>query len=230
MAKQKKDVAESSVENVEGALSKTERYIEENQKSLTIILIVVFVLFGGYYGYKRLYLAPKEKEAKSQIFVAEEYFEADSFNLAIMGDGNNPGLQEVIDDYGITKTADLAHYYKGISNLRLGNYDQAIDDLKDFDGDDEIVAALSLGAIGDAYVQLEDLDRAANYYKRAASYSDNQFTAPIYLKKLGLLYEYLEEYKKALDAFNKIKSEYPESAEERSIVKYITRVETKMQD
>lgn len=229
MAKHKKDVAESSVENVEGALSKTERYIEENQKSLTIILIVVFILFGGYYGYKRLYLAPKEKEARSQMFVAEEYFEADSFNLAIMGDGNNPGFEEIIDEYGITKTADLAQYYKGIANLRTGNYEQAIEDLKDFDGNDEIVAAISLGAIGDAYVQLDDLDRAASYYERAASYSDNQFTAPIYLKKLGLLYEYQEEYKKALDAYEQIQLEYPESAEGRSIVKYITRVETRMQ-
>lgn len=229
MAKHKKDVAESSVENVEGALSKTERYIEENQKSLTIILIVVFVLFGGYYGYKRLYLAPKEKEARSQIFVAEEYFEADSFNLAIMGDGNNPGFKEIIDEYGITKTANLAHYYKGIANLRTGNYEQAIEDLKDFDGNDEIVAAISLGAIGDAYVQLDDLDKAVSYYERAISYSDNQFTAPLYLKKLGLLYEYQEEYKKALDAYKQIQREYPESAEGRSIVKYITRVETRMQ-
>lgn len=228
MAKHKKDVAESSVENVEGALTKTERYIEENQKSLTIILIVVFALFGGYYGYKRLYLAPKEQEAKSQMFVAEEYFEADSFNLAIMGDGNNPGFQDIIDEYGITKTADLAHYYKGIANLRTGNYEQAIEDLKDFDGSDEIVAAISLGAIGDAYVQLEDYDRAANYYERAASYSDNQFTAPIYLMKLGILQEERGEFDKALESYRTIKREYPESAEGRNIVKYITRVETKM--
>ena len=37
----KKDTTDIGFENVENVLSKTENYIEENQKSLTVIVIVI---------------------------------------------------------------------------------------------------------------------------------------------------------------------------------------------
>jgi hypothetical protein len=46
--------------------------------------------------------------------------------------------------------------------------------------------------------------------------------------KLGILQEEQGEFDKALESYRTIKREYPESAEGRNIVKYITRVETKM--
>jgi tetratricopeptide (TPR) repeat protein len=219
---------QGAIEEVESVLSKTEQYIEENQKSLTIILAVIFVLFGGYYGYKKLYLAPKEKEAREQMFVAENYFETDSFRLAIVGDGNNYGFEDIADEYGLTKSANLANYYIGISNLRKGDYDAAIDALKDFDANDEIVAAISLGAIGDAYSEMQDYDKAIDYYKQASAYSDNQFSAPVYLMKLGILYENQQDFNKALEAYEKIQQNYAGSSEGRNIEKYITRVNLKI--
>lgn len=228
MAKSKNE-HHTGIEEVESVLSKTEQYIEENQKSLTIILVVIFVLFGGYYGYKKLYLTPKEKEAREQMFVAEDYFEIDSFRLAIMGDGNNYGFEDIKDEYGLTKSANLSNYYIGISNLRKGNFDEAIDALKDFDANDEIVAAISLGAIGDAYSEMEDYDKAIDYYKQASAYSDNQFSKPIYLMKLGILYENQQEYPKALEAYETIQKDYINSSEGRNIEKYITRVKLKIE-
>ncbi|MFW6222295.1 MAG: hypothetical protein ACOC3T_01655, partial [Bacteroidota bacterium] len=151
----KKKQTHDSFEGVESVLTRTEQYIEDNQKSLTIILLVIFILFGGYYGYKKLYLAPRETEAREQMFVAENYFRSDSFRLALQGDGNNYGFEDIIDEYGLTKSSNLSQYYKGISELHLGNYEAAIESLKDFDVNDEIIGALSLGAIGDAYLQMD---------------------------------------------------------------------------
>ncbi len=219
----------TGIEEVESVLSRTEQYIEENQKSLTIILVVIFVLFGGYYGYKKLYLTPKEKEAREQMFVAENYFEVDSFRLAIMGDGNNYGFEDIIDEYGLTKSANLSNYYIGISNLKEGNFEEAIDALEKFDANDEIVAAISLGAIGDAYSEMKDYDNAIDYYKRASVYSENQFSAPVYLMKLGLLYEFQEDYSKALEAYETIQKDYVASSEARNIEKYITRIKLKIE-
>ncbi len=229
MAK-KKEHSQAGFESIEEALSRTERYIEDNQKSLTIIIVAIFILFGGYFGYRKFIMQPKEKEAESQMFRAENYFAKDSFNLAVNGDGNNLGFSDIIDEYGITPSANLAHYYKGISELQTGNYEDAITDLKKFDRSDKIVAAISLGAIGDAYVQQGDLDKAAEFYNKAIKYSENAFSAPIYLQKLGELYEQDNQLKKALNTYKKIKTEYPNSAEGRSADKYIAQVETKMND
>ncbi|HQQ30539.1 MAG TPA: tetratricopeptide repeat protein, partial [Tenuifilaceae bacterium] len=74
MAKNNKNAQPDTVESIDNALSQTERFIEQNQKSLTIIIVAILVIISLYFGYKRFYLVPKEDEARSQIFQAEYYF------------------------------------------------------------------------------------------------------------------------------------------------------------
>lgn len=223
MSKKKKQVPVESVESVENLLSKTEAYIEENQKSLTIILVVIAAVVLGYLGFRNFYVAPLEKEAISQIYVAERYFETDSFRLALEGDGLFPGFLEIIDDYGLTKTASLAQYYAGICYLNLGEYESSIEHLKNFHGRDRMVSSIALGAIGDAYVQLGELNRAAESYLRAANKKPDDFTSPVYLQKAGQIYEETGNFRKAIQAYETIEEKYPESNEGRQIEKYLTR-------
>jgi tetratricopeptide (TPR) repeat protein len=223
MSKKKKQVPVESVESVENLLSKTEAYIEENQKSLTIILVVIAAVVLGYLGFRNFYVAPLEKEAISQVYVAERYFETDSFRLALEGDGLFPGFLEIIEDYGLTKTANLAQYYAGICYLNLGEYESAIEHLKNFHGRDRMVSTIALGAIGDAYVQLGDLNRAAESYMRAATKKPDDFTSPVYLQKAGQIYEETGNFRKAIQAYETIEDKYPESNEGRQVDKYLTR-------
>jgi tetratricopeptide (TPR) repeat protein len=228
MAKKKrKDVNDTGFESVENALSKTEQYIEENQKSLTIIVSVIAVIIAIYLGYKKFYLAPTEKEAQAEMYMAEKYFEADSFRLALEGDGNYLGFLDIIDEYGITKSANLAHYYAGICFLRMGDFESAIEELKKFDSNDVMVATVALGAIGDAYIELGELKEALSFYTKAASRKKNDFTTPIYLKKTGMVYEELGEYRKAIQMYESIEKEYPDSQEAFDIEKYITAARVK---
>ncbi len=222
MAKKKQEVKDTGFETVENVLSKTEQYIEENQKSLTIIVSVIVVIIAVYLGYKRFYLAPTEKEAQAEMYVAEKYFEVDSFKLALNGDGSYLGFLDIIDDYGVTKSANLSHYYAGICYLRLGNYDEAIAELKKFDEKDVIVTDIDLGDIGDAYVELGDFKQGLSFFLKAVARKKNEFTTPIYLKKAGLVYEQLGEYDKAIDLYKKIELEYPNSQEAFDIEKNIT--------
>lgn len=228
MAKKKrKDVKDTGFENVENALSKTEQYIEENQRSLTIIVSVIAVIIAIYLGYKKFYLAPTEKEAQAEMYMAEKYFETDSFRLALEGDGNYLGFLDIIDEYGITKSANLAHYYAGICFLRMGDFESAIEELKKFDSNDVMVATVALGAIGDAYIELGELKEALSFYIKASSRKKNDFTTPIYLKKTGLVYEELGEYRKAVQMYESIEKEYPDSQEAFDIEKYITAARVK---
>ena len=223
MVKDKDLKKEENLSEVENALTKTEQFIEKNQKILTIVVGAIVVIVGGYLGFKKLYIQPLEKEAQSQMFMAEQYFEKDSFNLAINGDGNYLGFLDIIDDYNMTKAANVAKYYTGISYLHLGQFNDAINYLNEFETDDLLLAPVTEGAKGDAYSELDEKGKALSAYEKAYSYKNN-FTTPIYLMKAGLLLEAEGKFDDALEAYNEIKESYPESNEGRTIDKYIGRI------
>jgi TolA-binding protein len=225
----KKEENPAGFQSVENALSRTEQYIEENQKSLSIIIFAILVVVGGYLGYKKFYLEPTNREAHGAMYVAEKYFEQDSFNLALEGDGANYGFLDIIDEYGVTKSANLAHYYAGICYLRTGRFEDAIEHLEKFDAEDIMVASVALGAIGDCYVEMDENEKAASYYMKAGLRKKNSFTSPIYLKKAGMVFEDLQQYDKALKAYQTIEKNYPETDEGKQIEKYITALKIKMQ-
>ncbi len=219
--------AEENIQAVEEALGKTEQFIEDNQKPILIVVGVIVLIVLVFFGLQRFYLVPKEKSAQEQIFMAEYYFEIDSLDLALNGDGINPGFINIIDDYKFTLTANLAHYYAGIIYMKKEDYQTAIDFLEGFDGDDQIIGPMSLGAIGDCYLQLDNPNAAVSYYLKAAEVSENEFTSPVFLMKAGWTYEILDEYSNAIKIYKKIKEDFPKSTEAREMEKYIARAEGK---
>jgi len=223
--KKKIKEADKRLENFEEALTRTELFIEKYQKPLTIGVLAVVLIVVGFVFFKKMIIAPKQREAVSQMWMAEKYFERDSFNLALNGDGNNPGFLDIIDEYKMTKAANLAKYYSGICYLNLGQYDDAIANLKSFKGDDLMLSVIAVGAVGDAYMQMEDKETAVKYYLEAAQKGEIDFVTPIYLMKAGELLEDQKDYDKALEVYTEIKDDYPESREAQNIDKYITRVE-----
>jgi TolA-binding protein len=160
--------------------------------------------------------------------MAENYFEKDSFNLAINGDGNYLGFLDIIDDYGITKSANRAKYYTGISYLYLGEYETALDYLNDFKTDDLLLAPVAEGAKGDAYLELGETDSALKQYKKAYAASDNELTTPVYMMKAANLLESMDELEDALALYEAIKAEYPQSSEGTNADRYIARIKTKL--
>jgi tetratricopeptide (TPR) repeat protein len=226
MAKNKEiSKGDKSIIAVEEALTKTERFFEKNQKIILIVVGSIVVVVLGYFGYKKLYIEPKENEAQEQIWVAQRYFEQDSIDKAINGDGNNLGFLDIADDYGMTKSGNLAKYYLGICYLKKGNFQDAIDQLKSFDGEGEIVGPLATGAIGDAYMELGNIEQGVDYYLKAADQRNNDFTSTLFLFKAGFAYEDLGQYDKALEVYKKIQKEHYKSYEARDIEKYISRCE-----
>lgn len=226
MSTQNNANTEDNFENVQGALSKTEQFIETNQKQLAIIGIAIITIVVGYWGIKKFYSEPRAEKAQEHVFMAQQYFEKDSFKLALNGDGDNDGFLDVIDNYGSTPAGNLSNCYAGLCYLQMGKYNEAIKYLKDFSSDDQLLKYVAIGAIGDAYLELGQKDKALDYFQDAAE-GDNELTAPAYLFKLGLLYEDMGKAGEALKAYTKIKEYYKNSAEARTIEKYIVRAETK---
>lgn len=225
MSKKNKNITEDSIEKIEESLSKTEQYIEDNKKSLSIIITIIVVIVAGFLLYKNFYLAPKEQEAKAAIWKAQYYFEKDSFRLALDGDGvMYDGFLAVAENYGMTSAGNLANYYAGLCYLKLGEYANAIEYLSNFDTSNEIIAPIAKGATGDANLEMGNKEEALKLYLAAAESSENELTAPVYLMKAGLLYEDMEKKDKALETYSKIKSLYKKSQQGQAIDKYIERL------
>lgn len=227
MTKDKKSTQVDNLTEIESALTRTEQFLETNQKLIGIVIGAIVVVAVGYFGLNKFYFEPRQKQAQEQMYVAQNYFEKDSFNLALNGDGSNPGFLDIIDDFGSTKAGNLSNYYAGISYLHMGKYDDAITYLKKFDTDDILLGPISVGAQGDAQLELGKSDAALDLYTQAYKMNENELTTPIYMLKAGELLEGTKQ-DEALKLYETIKLKFPESTEGRSIDKYIARVKAKM--
>lgn len=227
MSKEQKK-REDGFEHLEEALTSGEQFIEKNQKMIVNVVLVLVVIIAGYFGYNRFIAEPHAQEAANQIFGAQNYFEKDSFNLALNGDGNVLGFFEIADKYSSTPSGNLAKYYAGLSYLYMGEYQNAIQYLEKFSSDDLLLSNLAKANIGDAYMQLGEYRKAAENYKKAAASKTNDFSTPTFLMKNGLALEKSNDYSGALKVYEQIEQEYPASPEGRDIEKYIERAQLKL--
>jgi tetratricopeptide (TPR) repeat protein len=216
------------VQHKEDNLAQVSRFTRENQKSLVFIASAIVAIILVYVLYQKLYLAPRESKAADQMHVAQDFWAKKDWDKAIKGDAGYPGFEKIISEYSNTKAANLSCFYLGVAYLNKGEYRKAIENLNNYRGDDVMVAAEAYGNTGDAYVELKDYSNAASYFKKAADKASNSFLSPIYLKKLGLVYEAQNDNKSAVEVYKSIKTDYPTSTEAQSIDEYIARVEAKL--
>jgi tetratricopeptide (TPR) repeat protein len=186
------------------------------------VLVVLSIL-----AFRNFYLVPKENNAETKLAACQNYFAVDSFRVALNGDGteNCIGFKGVIDEYGMTKSANLANAYAGVCSYKLKDYSNAIKYLEKFSGKDVNIAPSITGLIGDCYVELGKIEDGIKYFMKAAD-SENEMISPIYLKKAAIAYESKGDYKKAIEIYTKIKDEYIRSQEASDIDRYIARAQT----
>ena len=229
MAKKKQKPAEDEViVDVTAQISKAEKFIQDNQKNIVATIIGLVAGVAIYFAYTLLYMAPREKEAQAELYKAQEYFQNDSLRLALNGGAGNLGFLDIINDYSGTKAAKLSRYYAGISHLHLGEFEEAIRQLEKFNSKDEVFGPLAKGAIGDAFLELDQPKEALEYYTKAARMSKNKFVTPLFLMKAGQVAEMQGNYKLALENFKTIESDYKDSREASGIRRHIGRMEGKI--
>lgn len=198
--------------------------IEKNQKAVLTVIVAVAIVVGGYFGYKYLIVAPKEEKAATALSYVQQWFEIDSFKLTLNGNGLNGGALDVIRRFDGTASANLAHFYAGISYLNLNDPQNAIKQLSQFDGKGTPVEFMAYGAMGDAYMDSKNVAKGIEYYKKAASDKKNQFIAPLYLFRAGLACELNGKKEEAKKFYQEIKTEYPYSQQGQNIDKYLARL------
>ncbi len=218
------------VDNIEEDLTKFEVFFQKYQNYILWGLVAIIAVVALVWGYQKYIKQPREKEALTQMYVAEKYFAIDSFSVALNGVDQYPGFLQIIEDYKGTKAANLANYYAGVCYANLGQWQDAIDYLKKFKTGDLYLNSTKYGLIGDAYVEMGMLDKAVDAYKKSVDDYENHLTTPVYMKKLGLVYEKLGNYKKAKEIYEELYRRYPASNEGRTIEKYIERAKYHLQE
>ncbi|MDR2471967.1 MAG: hypothetical protein LBD53_00180 [Tannerella sp.] len=225
MAK-KNDKTETAGKEVGELVSRSEQFIENNKKNISYGLIALAAIIAAIVAYNVLYLTPKNENAAKALYKGEQYFQKDSFNLALNGNGvDYDGFEYIINNYGGTKSANLAKAYAGICCYKNGDYDGAIKHLKSFDGNDDNIAPAIIGLIGDCCVDAGNVGEGITYFEKAAKKAANDFLSPVYLKKAGIAYESLQRYGDAIKVYTEIKEKHAASMEAVDIQKYITRAE-----
>ena len=202
-----------------------ETWLEKNSKLVFGFTTLIILAIAGYFGFQ-YYKESKNTEAQENIFQAIYYFEADSLSKALNGDGNSLGFLDIISDYGITDAGNLAHYYTGVIYLKQGKFGPAREHLQDFNSSDLLIQARAYSLIGDTYMEEKNYDDAADFYNKAANYKSNKFFSPGYLMKEALAYEKLNNVEKAKETYEKIITQYWDSAEYQKARKLKARLET----
>ncbi len=195
---------------IEDPLSQAENVYSKYKNLLTVVgggLLVAVLAFGVW----KYYISSQEVDARTQMFQAVYYFEADSLDKALKGDGNYPGLNEIADDYGMTPSGNLAKFYVGTALLKQGKFEEAIESLKSFSSNDLLVQARAYSLIGDANMELKQYEEAVGFYDKAADYKPNKEFTPTYLLKKGLAQEKAADLEGALETYTSLLSDYPNS-------------------
>jgi len=201
---------------------------QKNQKVVLIAVVAVVVVIGGWFGYNKYVVEPKEEKANLAIYPAQKYYNKDSFSLALNGDGPHKGVLYIINNFGGTKAANLAKYYAGTCYLHLGDFNNAIKYLADFQTDGKQVQMMAYGALGDAYSSVKKNEEALSSYKKAAeTFDSDEANASEYLFRAASLSQLMNKKDEAADLFEQLKNKFPNTVRGREADKFIHAIRVK---
>jgi tetratricopeptide (TPR) repeat protein len=206
-------------------LSGFESYLEKNKKLLSIVAIGLFSAISGFFGLQ-WYLDSQNQEAQEAMFHAVYYFESDSLDKALNdGKGGRMGLLSIAENYGSTKAGKLAHFYIGAIYLKKGKYQDAIDHLGQYEGNDLLITPRAHCLMGDAYLELDNKEKALEFYKKAALHAPNKFFSPKYLMKAAFVQELMKNYDDAISTYTQVIEKYNDQQESAEANKLRARLE-----
>ncbi len=205
-------------------LEASEEFVRRNRNLLLgVIGAIIVAVVGGFLFWQ--YRGGQDEEGQGAMFTAVNYFEADSLKQALNGDGQNPGLLKIADEYGSTKAGNLAHFYAGTALLKQGKYAEAAEHLGKFKSDDLLLQARAYCLEGDAAMELGQKERAAELYLKAATYKANPQFSPAYLLKAAGAEEAQNKYADAVKTYDRLLNEYPTATEANDAKRYRARAE-----
>lgn len=204
----------------------SEALIDKYKKPVMAGVAIVIIAVAGFFTYKNFVADPHAEEGNNALYKGQQYFAMNDYEHALKGDSlGYTGFLAIADEYSSTKAGNLAELYAGMSYAQMGNYEEAVKYLQNYDNcDDAMISPAAVGMLGNCYAQLNQLDKAVETLVKAAKMADNNSLSPMYLIQAGEIYESLNQVDKALECYQQIKTKYMNSMQYGEIDKYIERV------
>lgn len=219
----------SAPATAEETLNQSESFFVKNKKAILGGIVAVIIIIAGIIVYNTYVKAPREDKANTAIAKGQDYFGKDQFDKALNGDGAGyQGFISIANDYSSTEAGNLANLYAGLCYAHLYKWNEAIGYLEKYDAaDDQVIASTAMGALGNAYAHVKQLDKAVECLKKAAKTADNNSLSPTFLIQAGEILENQGKKDEALKLYQEIKDKYFQSMQYQTIDKYIERATTK---
>jgi tetratricopeptide (TPR) repeat protein len=201
----------------------TELFFEKNKKAVTIGIVAIVAVVAGAIGYKKFVAEPKAEKAANAIWKAQYYFEIDSLDLAINGDGNYLGFQGIAANFGSTPSGELANFYLGVCYHQKGELETALKYYQEADLGDDVLRVMATGNQGDVLADMGRTDEAIKQFEKAANMVKSDYTTPMFLMKAGIAYQSKNDWKGAEKCFSRIATDFPQSPDVMTARKYAAR-------
>ena len=218
--------------------SNTEAFFIKFKKQILIAVVAVIVVIAGLLLYKAYVQAPREDKASTALAKGQQYFNQEQFDKALNGDGAGyAGFVKIASDYSGTDAANLADLYAGLCYANLGKWAEAVTYLEQFSSKgDAMISPSAMAALGNAYANTGNVDKAISTLKKAADMADskaedgtNNSLAPTFLVQAAQLLESQKKNDEALKIYQDVKKKYVNApvVQSSEIDKYIERVAEK---
>lgn len=218
---------------VEESRTQVESFVLKYKKVISIAVVAIVLVVAGIICINNFYLKPRQAEASTALAKGQDLFMNQDYEKALKGDGAGYiGFLKIIDQYGGTDASNLANLYAGLCYANLNKWQEAEKYLDNYSaGDDAMVSPAAEAALGHAYANLNQVDKAIDCLKKAAKMADskmesghNNSLAPQFLLSAGQLLESQNKKADALAIYKSIKENYVNSPIASQIDKYIERV------
>ncbi|WP_195909870.1 tetratricopeptide repeat protein [Bacteroidetes bacterium endosymbiont of Geopemphigus sp.] len=227
-------VSQEVLKKINQVTYNSEVFLLQNSKKLFFVLGVLLLIIIGYFAYSKFYVEVRQEKALNHLFYARQYFSRNEIKKALGGDpsltkGGYMGFADIIENFSSTPAANIAHFYAGLSNYNLGNYEKALELWKGFSAKDEFLFPMKYGIMADTYVQLDKNNQALTYYIKAAEARDNDFTTPLYFHRAAMISFSMGKYDQARKYFIYLNERYPKSAFAEETDKYLSLMDAESQ-
>lgn len=217
---------------VEQSLNKQETTFLKYRKQILAAVAAVIIIIAGISVYKTFVSGPREDKAATALAKAQDAFNQGDFKKALNGDKSQEGFLAIADNYGMTDAANLANLYAGLCYAQQEKWQDAIKYLEEFSTkSDAMISPAATAALGNAYANTGDIDKAISTLKKAADMADDKAPegvsnslAPTFLIQAARLLESQGKKAEAQSIYNDVKKKYINSSASMDIDKYIERV------
>lgn len=197
----------------------------ENNRNLVygiIAAIVVVALLAVGLAWNS---ARRNDEALERMATAVQRYEAGAYQAALDGDISFMGLLDIADEYGGTDAGNLARFYAADALFRVGDLERSLEYFRDYDKEADYLGASAFAGEAAIHEMQEDFSRAGDLYVRAANVFESDITSPDYLLKAGRAYERAGEIDEAMEAYERIREDFPDSQAASNVDFHLARLE-----